>query len=133
MSGTGDILTFDGFASPAQCAERVEWTGANMAALASRWEDSIFSGRIIDRPRQNTAEALARKAVALVNVGTGQAMSLDTHQLVLWSQGSEQPAHVDNRRAETRFAPILYLTKISTAARLSSRATTSPVNPAPGG
>lgn len=109
MPATGDILSFDGFATPAQCAELVAWTGANMAALAGRWEDSIFSGRVIDRPRQPTAEALARKAVALVGVGTGQAMTLDTHQLTVWPQGSAQPAHVDNRRAETRFAAILYL------------------------
>jgi hypothetical protein len=80
-----------------------------MAALAGRWDDSIFSGRVIDRPPQPTAQALARKAVALIGVGSGQAMALDTHQLVMWPPGSEQPAHLDNRRAETRFAAILYL------------------------
>jgi hypothetical protein len=106
---SADILSFDGFATPAQCAELIGWFDANIAQLKSEWADSVFSGRVIDRPHQPTAQALARKAVALVGVGNGQTMALDTHQLVVWPRGSEQPPHIDDKRAETRFAAILYL------------------------
>ncbi len=104
-----EILTFDGCATAGQCAELIGWFDAHIERLKSEWDDSIFSGRVIDRPEQPTAIALARKAVALIGVGTGQSMTLDTHQLVVWPSGSEQAAHVDDKRAATRFAAILYL------------------------
>ncbi len=104
-----DILSFDGFATAAQCAELIGWFDANIERLKIEWSHSIFSGRVIDRPQQPTAEALTRKAVALIGVGTGQKMALDTYQLVVWRAGSEQRAHIDAKRAETRFAAILYL------------------------
>jgi len=106
---SADVLTFDGFATKAQCAELIGWFDANIARLKIEWSDSIFSGRVIDRPQQPTAEALARKAVALITIGTGQKLGLDTHQLVIWPAGSEQPPHIDDKRDETKFAAILYL------------------------
>jgi hypothetical protein len=106
---SADILSFDGFATPAQCAELIGWFDANIERLKIEWAQSIFSGRVIDRPQHPTAQALARKALALINVGSGQQLALDTHQLVVWPAGSEQPAHIDDKRGETKFAAILYL------------------------
>lgn len=109
MVKAADLLTFDRFATPAQCAELIGWFDANIERLKIKWSDSIFSERVIDRPAQPTAEALVRKALALMNLGTGHSLALDTHQLVVWPAGSEQPAHIDDKRDETRFAAILYL------------------------
>ncbi len=109
MVTRSDILTFDGFATIGQCAELVGWFDANIERLRIETPNSIFSGRFIDRPAQPTAIALARKAVALTGVGTGRQMALDAYQIVVWPKGSEQPAHIDDRREETRYAAIVYL------------------------
>lgn len=103
------IVKHEQFLRAPQCAEMIAWTAANLPALAMHAPDTIFSGRYIDAPDYPLALASGRKAATLLSLAFGIRLRLEVYQLVSWPAGSEQPVHVDNRRAPTTHAAILYL------------------------
>ena len=103
------IVSQQRFLGDAQCAEMISFAIENMAELAYRGDDTIFSGRFIDRPALPAAQAAARRAGTLLSLVFATPLALEVYQLVAWPEGTEQPVHTDRRRAGTTHAAIAYL------------------------
>lgn len=103
------IVSQQRFLSDAQCGELIAYANEAMPERAVHGPNTIFSGRYIDHPPCPLAEAAARKAATLVGLAFETRLALETFQLVVWPEGSEQAVHIDKRRALTTHAAIAYL------------------------
>ena len=90
LDTVASIVSQQRFLSDAQCAELVAYANEAMPERAVHGPNTIFSGRYIDHPPCPLAEAAARKAATLVGLAFETRLALETFQLVVWPEGSEQ-------------------------------------------
>jgi len=106
---SASIVSQQRFLTEAQCAELIVYMVEALPERAVHGPNTIFSGRYIDKPPHPVAEAAAKRAATLVGLAFDTKLAVETFQLVVWPEGSEQPVHIDKRRPLTTHAAIAYL------------------------